>query len=216
MFTGLVEAIASVRGLAKGSKSWRLSVERPPSFKDLKVGESIAVNGACLTLTELDKEAMGFDVMKETMSRTGLACIKKGDAVNLERALKAGDRLGGHFVTGHIDYTAKIKGLNCGKEGTRLEVSLPDEYRGYFVPKGSVALDGVSLTIGEVSKNTFSVYLIPYTLKNTAMPLKRKGDTVNVEADILAKIALESAGRPISKKTRSAIDAAFLKEHGFA
>jgi len=212
MFTGLVEKIGTIEGQSRHGKGQRLSVSRPSSFDDIKTGDSISVNGVCLTITDLNGKNMSFDVMQESLDRSSLGDLKKGNKVNLERALKATDRLGGHFVSGHIDYKALIENIRIEADSRRLELSLPKEHGKYIVSKGSVAVDGVSLTAGEVYNNRFSIYLIPHTLKITTLGLRRKGDFVNIEIDMLAKLKLKSE----NEKSDSRVSMNFLSEHGFA
>lgn len=209
MFTGLIERIGTVEGQIKGQ---RFLVSRPSSFDDIKTGDSISVNGVCLTITDLNKKIVSFDVMQESLDRSSLRDLKKGNKVNLERALKATDRLGGHFVSGHIDYKARIENIRIESDSRRLELGLPKEYSKYIVSKGSVAVDGVSLTAGEVYNNRFSIYLIPHTLKITTLGLRKKGDFVNIEMDMLAKLKLKSE----NEKSASRVSMNFLSEHGFA
>lgn len=211
MFTGLIETIGVAEKINKRDKGARLSVKRPSFYTELRIGESISVNGVCLTIVNLEGQSIVFDVMQETLERSNIGSLKNGDSVNLERAMKAGDRLGGHFVTGHIDYNAPIKALAPKGDDTVLTVFLPKEYRVHVVPKGSVALDGVSLTVGEVSIDSFAVYLIPHTLEHTTLGLKTKGSIVNVETDVLAKYVFGAQ----SVKAGSGINEGFLKEHGF-
>ena len=211
MFTGLIEEIGVVRGLSRSYKSLKLSINKPFSFNDVSIGESVSLNGACLTIAKLDKELITFDVIEESLGRTNLGDLKKGDKVNLERAIKIGQRMGGHFVTGHIDYKAQIKRVDINKDNAKLEITLPQEYKRYVVPKGSISVDGVSLTVGEAFSDRFLVYLIPHTLEGTTLGLRRKGDIVNIEVDMLPKYALKFEGREEASK----IDMSFLKEHGF-
>jgi len=212
MFTGLVEKIGTIEGQSRHGKGQRLSVSRPSSFDDIKTGDSISVNGVCLTITDLNGKIISFDVMQESLDRSSLRDLKKGNKVNLERALKASDRLGGHFVSGHIDYKARIENIRIEADSRRLELSLPKEYSKHIVSKGSVAVDGVSLTAGEVYNNRFSIYLIPHTLKITTLGLRKKGDFVNIEMDMLAKLKLKSE----NEKSTSKVSMNFLSEHGFA
>ncbi len=212
MFTGLVEELGSVNSADKHPWGLRLSVKRPDSFTDVKTGDSIAVNGACLTVSSLGDGLMVFDAVAESLKRSTLDKIRSGDRVNLERALKVGARLGGHFVTGHIDCKGNIKSLKKSADNTKFEISLPKGYRRFITPKGSITVDGVSLTVGECFSDTFSVYIIPHTLKNTTLGLKRTHRPVNVEFDILAKYVLESKNE--EKNTK--VNMGFLKTHGFA
>lgn len=213
MFTGLIEELARVESVEAKNGALTLSVRRPPAFDDVKEGDSVSVDGICLTVTRPDNSLMHFDVMRESVKKTTLADIKKGDRVNLERALKIGNRLGGHFVTGHIDCKGAIRRYNASANNIKLEISVPEACREFLRPKGSVAVDGISLTVGELDNDGFSVYLIPYTVKNTTLGFKRGGGAVNIEPDILAKYATR---HHIDEKGRSKVSMDYLKEHGFA
>jgi riboflavin synthase len=184
MFTGLIETTAEIIG--RDINKLRL---RPGSaFKDLARGESIAVNGACLTLESWDAEGiLEFHTLEETLTRTNLGSIKIGGLVNLERALQVGARLGGHIVTGHIDTTAKFLGMRKQGDDIEYRVALPEELKPYMAPKGSISLDGVSLTLVDISSDSFSVHLIPVTLEETALGQRQTGDIINLEADLLGK-----------------------------
>ncbi len=190
MFTGIVEEMGRVASLTKQKNLAVLNIKARKVIKGIKKGDSIAVNGVCLTVTSLKSGVLTFDLMKETLVTSALKNLKKDSAVNLERALKVDDRLSGHVVTGHIDGAAKV--LNVIKKENYIELilSLDKNLKRYIVAKGSVCLDGVSLTVGKVSAKVFSVYLIPFTHKVTTLGTKKVGDLVNVEADVLAKYVL--------------------------
>ncbi len=151
----------------------------------------MSVDGVCLTVTKVDKSVLSFDMMKETLSVTTLGDLKKGVKVNLERALALGGRFSGHLVTGHADGKTKICDIIQLKNYVEFQLTLPSEIKRYIVPKGSICLDGVSLTVGNVSSDRFSIYLIPFTLNATTMSLKKVGDFINIEADILARYILK-------------------------
>ena len=210
MFSGIVEEKGRIKNIIKTLQGCKLTVECKVVSKDAKIGNSISVNGVCLTIVEVKQRSITFDVMGETLRRTNLANISVENLVNLERSLRAGDRISGHFVTGHIDC--------CGRLGTRLkrpndyalDIELPKEKMVYVAEKGSIAIDGVSLTIGEIRNNYIKIYLIPLTLKATNLESKKAGDLVNVEFDILGKYATNNAPQAKTK-----IDGDFLKEHGF-
>ena len=185
MFTGIVEKTARVVGAADGPMFRRLTVAA--DWTDVRDGESVAVNGVCLTVAERPPGELQFDVVQETLSRTNLGLLKAGDEVHVERSLKVGDRIDGHFVQGHVDGTAKlVEQVADGKEW-RLRLEAPHTLAKYLVPKGSVALDGVSLTIAAVDGNAFEVALIPTTLQLTALGRRPAGWPYNLEADVLAK-----------------------------
>ena len=156
-------------------------------LEDVKIGDSIAVNGVCLTLIKQEGPHLGFEAMPETLKVSNLGALKISDKVNLERSLKAGDRLSGHFVTGHIDCQGIIRKKNYLSGNFCFEIAIPAEFMKYILPKGSIAVDGISLTLVSKKSNTFSVYIIPHTLKNTTLGFKGPSDRVNIEFDILAK-----------------------------
>lgn len=190
MFTGIVEEQGIVTGLHKDKNLCVLKLAARKIVNGLRPGDSVAVNGVCLTVTTVSGKTLSFDLMKETMAATTLKSLNKGEKVNLERALKAGGRFGGHFVTGHIDGTARIRQIIRRPNYVEWRLKAPAKLLKYIVPKGSVALEGVSLTVGAVRKDSFSIYLIPFTLKATTLGSKKKGEGVNLEPDILAKYIL--------------------------
>lgn len=192
MFNGIVEEIGVVDALERRKNLSVLKVRARKVMSGTKPGDSIAVEGVCLTVTEKKKNILAFDMMRETVSKTSLGRLRRGDKVNLERALKAGARVSGHFVTGHVDDVGRIEKKVAETNYTELSIRLPEELGKYIVPKGSVALDGVSLTVGKVGKGRFSVYLIPFTKQVTTLGAKKKGDPVNIETDILAKYLFNS------------------------
>ena len=212
MFTGLVEYIGTINKVDRAGEGLEVSVNRPQGFDDVGIGDSISVSGTCLTVTDLKGDVMAFDVAGESWRKTTLGGLRKGNRVNLERALKVGQRLGGHFVTGHIDCRAVVKKLSKSKDNVRLELTIPKGYSKYVAPKGSITIDGVSLTVGEVAGQSFSVYLIPHTLKHTTLGLRKKGDEINIETDVLAKYLFEQKPQP----KPSQINSSFLQKHGFA
>lgn len=187
MFTGLVQSLATVREVADAQAGRRLRVAEPALAPKLEVGESVAVNGACLTVVAAGGDAFDFEAGPETLAKTTLGRLAAGDRVNLERALRAGDALGGHFVTGHVDCVGTI--LEGSMTGDWLTVwfGFPPEWEELLVAKGSVAVDGVSLTVVDVRADRFSVMLIPHTRAHTTLGLKRPGAPVNLEFDLLAK-----------------------------
>lgn len=211
MFTGIIQELGSVQCLENRGATYRLSVSTKKIRGDVNIGDSVAVNGVCLTVTSIGKEALIFDVMAETIRKTGFSRLKTGDAVNLEGSLKANGSLGGHFVLGHIDCIGHVKEIGNKGDEYAIKVEFPDEYSPLIVPKGSVAIDGVSLTIGKAGRNNLTVFIIPHTLKTTTLDTKRSGDCVNLEFDIIGKYIArqrsQGAGSPISEE--------FLREHGF-
>ncbi|MBI5024320.1 MAG: riboflavin synthase [Candidatus Omnitrophica bacterium] len=192
MFNGIVEEIGIVDALERRKNLSVLKVRACKVLQGTKPGDSIAVEGVCLTVTKKKKNILAFDMMRETVNKTLLGQLRRGDKVNLERALKAGSRVSGHFVTGHIDRVGRVEQRIVEANYEELSIRLPKGLGKYIVPKGSVALDGVSLTVGKVSKDRFSVYLIPFTRQVTTLGVKKKGDPVNIETDILAKYILNS------------------------
>ncbi len=184
MFTGIIQSLGKVVFLRGG----RLEIEPSPAWTRLQLGESIAVNGVCLTLERLDPKRLVFRLLPETLRATALGRLKPGQSVHLERALKLGDRLGGHWLLGHVDAQAKVAAARSIAGSKSLEISFPAALRPFLVPKGPVALDGVSLTVGDsVGKNRFSVHLVTHTLKSTQLGSKRPGDFLNLELDLVAK-----------------------------
>jgi len=199
MFTGLVEDVGKVVELLVSSSGAKLRVRT--KLGDIKLGDSVAVNGACLTVVEIKGDTLSFDVSKETLSRTNLRFLKSGDAVNLERALRLSDRLGGHIVQGHVDFTAPIRELKRKGEHHELVVEIPHEYLPYFVEKGSVALDGISLTVNKVSSNRIHVNVIPHTYNNTNLKFRKPGELMNVETDIIGKYVINYLKQTQKEKT---------------
>jgi riboflavin synthase len=188
MFTGLVQSLGTVRTAADDGHGGRnLTVHEPAIAPDLALGESVAVNGVCLTVVRSDAETFDFQVGPETVTRTTLGTLQPGGRVNLERALRVGDRIGGHFVTGHVDCVGKVLSRTKDGEWETVWFDYHPDYDDLLVVKGSVAIDGVSLTLVAVEPTRFSVMLIPHTLSNTTLGTKQVGDPVNLEFDLLAK-----------------------------
>lgn len=187
MFTGLVEETGTLLAHDRAAAGARLTVRAPLVASDARVGDSVAVNGCCLTVTERNGETLAFDLLAETLARTNLGALTPGAPVNLERALAAHARLGGHFVQGHIDTTARVLAFAAVGADHRLEIELPAEFARYVAFKGSIAIDGISLTVAEVHADRFVVWIIPHTLAVTNLRAKQAGDAVNLEFDLLAK-----------------------------
>jgi riboflavin synthase len=187
MFTGLVEETGALLQQERSATGARLTLRAPLVASDAQPGDSVAVNGCCLTVTELNGEVLAFDLLAETLARTNLGALAPGAPVNLERALSAQARLGGHFVQGHIDTSARV--LRCEQVGADycLEVALAPEFARYVAFKGSIAIDGISLTVAEVQVDRFVVWIIPHTLAMTNLRTKKTGESVNLEFDLLAK-----------------------------
>lgn len=189
MFTGLVEEVGECQWLRRSTSTTQLCVRAPGISEDVRKGDSVAINGCCLTLTSQRKELLSFDLLEETLAKTNLKHIRPGGAVNLERALAANARLGGHFVQGHIDTTTAVHGVTRHGGDLRLEIILPPMFARYIAYKGSVAVNGVSLTVAEVGEATFTIWIIPHTRQHTNLGALGRGDEVNLECDILAKYA---------------------------
>jgi riboflavin synthase len=188
MFTGLIEEIGVVENLERtASGGVRLLLSAPLIQKGVLLGDSIAVNGCCLTVAAIEEGLLRFDLLQETLDRTSLGGLKRGGCVNIERALAAGGRLGGHFVQGNVDGTAAILALEPAGADFRLEIALPPEGARYLVPKGSIAVDGISLTVAELHQERFVLWIIPHTLAATNLGRRHVGERVNLEYDLLAK-----------------------------
>ena len=187
MFTGIVEELGEVERIVKGAEKQRISVKCKLITEDIHMGDSIAVNGVCLTVVEFSAKGFSADVMNETFMRSGLGSLKSGAKVNLERAMRADGRFGGHIVSGHIDGTGKIGSIRQDGNAVWFEIKAGDEILSGIVEKGSVAIDGISLTVAAVKPDSFGVSIIPHTLKETVLGQKRVGDTVNLENDVIGK-----------------------------
>lgn len=209
MFTGLIESLGSITSVEKTSNGMRLSM-KPSTDMEVRIGDSIAVNGVCLTATTDNKDII-FDVSSETMQSTNLGELKANQKVNLERALRLSDRLGGHIVTGHVDAVGKVKDKRQEGEYTFYTFEAPVEILRYIVKKGSVAIDGISLTVNGLDGRSFSVAIIPHTLTATNLGGKGKGDTVNIEIDIIGKYVEKFVGNADNKKGLGEL----LREKGF-
>lgn len=211
MFTGIVESVGYVREIKGVERSVSLKIAVPDIFDDLKTGDSVAVDGVCLTAKVVNADDFVADVSPETLSRTTLGKLRTGDKVNMERALRLSDRLGGHIVSGHIDGTARLQAKAKEGESVKLSFALGRELLRYLIDKGSIAIDGISLTVNEVVDDGFSVNIIPHTAQNTTILDKKAGDEVNIEVDVIGKYV----ERLLGKGKESSIDKAFLSEHGF-
>jgi riboflavin synthase len=194
MFTGLVEGLGEIQSLERRGPGMYLVVNSPLVADDAEIGDSISVNGCCLTIVELDGEAMAFELGDETIRRTTFGNHGVGDVVNLERSLRVGDRMGGHFVSGHIDGIGEVDQRIDDEEWSTFWFRVPPAMTRQMVSKGSIAIDGVSLTLVDVEDNRFSVMLIPHTLEVTTLGRKNDGDSVNLETDLLAKYAQKAVG----------------------
>lgn len=216
MFTGLVEELGKVKAMTRGAKSVRLTVQAKVVLGDVKLGDSIAVNGTCLTVVDYGDTWFTADVMPETVDRTALAGLKNGDTVNLERTLRVGDRLGGHIVTGHIDGVGTIRAKEQNDNAVVVRIEAPPEVMRYVVHKGSIAIDGISLTVVAAGPDWFTVSLIPHTASVTTLGFKGVGAPVNLEADVIGKYVEKLLGMtPGAQGKKGGVSASFLAEHGF-
>ncbi|MBM4276557.1 MAG: riboflavin synthase [Deltaproteobacteria bacterium] len=213
MFTGIIEGKGKVLRIERRGEARRLTIEFPSHLTDVQLGDSISINGVCLTIVEKKDQASKFDLSEETIKRSGLGELKEGDPVNLERALGLNGRLGGHFVTGHIDGIGVITEKIKERDFVNLRVRVPENVSKYVVSKGAVAIDGISLTVNECRGNEILLTLIPYTLEKTTLMDQRVGDHVNLEADILGKYVEQLISHKSAKP--KGLDRSFLEEHGF-
>ncbi len=200
MFTGIVESVGVVEAVEARADLCRIAIEAPAIRDGVRIGDSVAVNGACLTVTAIAGDRFSFDIVRESMDRTSLAGLTPGARVNLERSLRADGRLDGHIVQGHVDATGVVERLEREGDDVRLFVGVPESFAPDLVPKGSVTIDGVSLTVCGVRDQGFDVVLIPHTLKETTLGERRPGDPVNLEADILGKYVRRHLERLIPQK----------------
>lgn len=212
MFTGIVEEIGTVKKIARGQKAY-LEIQADRIFSDIHIGDSIAVNGVCLTVTGFSGKVFTADVMNETFSRSSLGSLKTGSHVNLERAMSANGRFGGHIVSGHIDGTGKITNIKKDGNAVWYKISAGENIIKYTVEKGSIAIDGISLTVARIEKDNFSVSIIPHTSEETILSEKKLGDTVNLENDIIGKYVERFLN--FDKTEKSNITRDFLSKFGF-
>lgn len=189
MFSGIIEGLGSVEAISLRGAIYRFGIQSKDVCLDARIGDSISVNGACLTVVGNDRGLLNFEVIPETFKNTNLGYLRSKEKVNLERALRAGDRISGHFVTGHVDCVGDIRKKSYINGNLTFEIAIPSKFISWILPKGSIAVDGISLTIAGRKSNTFLVYIIPHTLKNTTLDFKGPSDKVNIEFDILAKRA---------------------------
>ncbi|PRR78327.1 Riboflavin synthase [Clostridium liquoris] len=215
MFTGIVEEIGIIKGINKGAESASITIGAKNILEDVKLGDSIATNGVCLTVTHFTKDSFTVDVMPETMRKSSLSNISIGSKVNLERALKLSDRLGGHIVSGHIDGTGVIKEFKKEDNAVWISIEAHEEILKYIINKGSIAIDGVSLTVAYVDKKMFKVSIIPHTGEETTLLNKKIGDKVNLECDLIGKYVERLSGFNSKEENKSPLDLNFLSEHGF-
>jgi riboflavin synthase len=210
MFTGIIEEKGIIKSIRTAGRTARISVSANKVLEGLKVGDSINTDGVCLTVTEFSSSSFTVDVMPETMLRSTFTDLRSGNSVNLERALRLSDRLGGHIVSGHIDGTGIIDRIRQDENAVWLLVKAEEPILKYIVDKGSVAIDGISLTVVKTDKRTFEVSIIPHTQSETTLLTKKTGDKVNIECDILGKYVEKLSGKNDRK-----MDMNFLAENGF-
>ena len=217
MFTGIIEELGTVISLKRGSKSAVLTLKGNKIFGDLKLGDSVAVNGVCLTATNISGNIFQADVMNETFQRSSLGNLKKGDVVNLERAMAANGRFGGHIVAGHVDDVGEIAEIRQDDNAVWFTIKASEKIMKYCIEKGSITLDGISLTIAKLTKDTLSVSMIPHTIKNTNFGYKKPGDPVNLENDMVGKYIdkLLHFGEEKEEKKESTLTMEMLRNAGF-
>lgn len=217
MFTGIVEEIGTIKNIKHGTKSAELTIKGSLVISDSKIGDSIAVNGVCLTATTINGDTFTADVMAESMRRTALGSLKPGSRVNLERAMPANGRFGGHIVSGHIDGTGTISKLEREDNAVWVTINADEKILRYVIEKGSIAIDGISLTVAYVDDDCFKVSIIPHTASETTLLSKAPGDIVNLENDVIGKYVekLMTSSKQ-EDKNKSKLDTNFLMEHGFA
>ena len=213
MFTGIIEEVGSVEKVLLQGSSGKLEIAASTVLEGTKLGDSIAVNGVCLTVANLTKKGFTADVMAETLRRSSLGELKKGSHVNLERAMAAGGRFGGHIVSGHIDGSGTIINVKPESNAVWYTIEVDESLSQGIVEKGSITIDGISLTVAWVEKNQFAVSIIPHTGSHTILFEKEKGDIVNIETDMIGKYVMKFLQKP--EKEKSKIDMDFLGEHGF-
>lgn len=218
MFTGIIETVGTVKRIARGARSASLEIEAPQILDDVEVGDSIATNGVCLTATSVTARTFTADVMHETLERSSLGTLTAGSHVNLERAMAANGRFGGHFVSGHIDATGTIARIERDDTAVWYTIDAGPDVLRYVVEKGSVAIDGISLTVARVTETSLSVSTIPHTNQQTTLPERACGDVVNLECDVIAKYTEKLLGLASATGTAgqgSAITMEFLAKNGF-
>ena len=215
MFTGIIEEIGTVVQLDRGPRSARLTIAGQVIFSDLKLGDSVAVNGVCLTASAISSPQFTADVMPETLGRSALGALRPGNRVNLERALPANGRFGGHMVMGHIDGMGKVTELRRDDNAIWVKVEAGGDILRYLIPKGSIAIDGISLTVAQLEENGFSVSIIPHTAELTTLTQRRPGDLVNLEVDLLGKYVERLLQLSNPEPAKSGITADFLAKHGY-
>jgi len=216
IFTGLIEEIGSIKQIIRGKRSIQLRIAAEKVLSDVEIGDSIAVNGVCLTVTDFSKTDFTCDLMPETMDRSSLKFLQSASPVNLERALRLSDRLGGHLVQGHVDALGRIKQKEQLDIAIIFRIEAPSSVLKYTVPKGSIAIDGISLTVIDVFSDSFTVSLIPHSAQNTTLARKNIGDMVNLESDIIGRYVEKLLFSEKNERESSRLSISFLAENGFA
>jgi riboflavin synthase len=218
MFTGIIEEIGSISNIKQTGESIIMTINAKKILKDVQLGDSIAVNGVCLTVTSFSEKQFTVDVMPETVKATSLRALMRGSKVNLERAMAAGGRFGGHFVSGHADGLGVIKSKKAVDNAVYYEIEVSSDIHQFIIYKGSITVDGTSLTVFGLSENSFTISLIPHTTSETIIGLKGTGDIVNVECDMLGKYIdhfLSKRFNGTQSKSKHTITSQFLEENGF-
>jgi riboflavin synthase len=215
VFTGLIEEIGILEEANKGAKSAQLTISANKVLQDIKLGDSVSTNGVCLTVVRFSNNSFTVDVMPETMRRSNLKNLKHGNKINLERALKLGDRLGGHIVSGHIDGVGLVRAIEEEDNATWVTIEAESKIMRYIIEKGSIAIDGTSLTVAYVDNKAFKVSIIPLTRDETTLLSKKVGDEVNLECDMVGKYIERFTMFNKDNDKRSEINMDFLKENGF-
>ncbi len=214
MFTGIVERVSKVKSVSKNSQGIRITVEFEKQDDSIKIGDSVAVNGVCLTVTTIEQSLLTFDVMNESLNHTNLLGLSNQSYVNLERAMAVNSRFGGHYVSGHIDFSTRVMKVVNDGFARRISFKLPTEYQKYCVTKGSICIDGISLTLARVTDNEFEVAIIPHTQANTNFKKWTSGELVNVEVDIIGKY-LEKMNNLNNQHQATRVTDSLLIENGF-
>lgn len=215
MFTGIVEEVGKIKAIKKGKNSARLVINAKKVLEDVKLGDSIAVNGVCLTVTEFSNSEFAVDVMHESLRKSSLSTLKNDSSVNLERAMLLNGRFGGHIVSGHIDGTGKIINIKNDDNAIWYTISAKDKIMKYIIEKGSITIDGISLTVANLSESDFSVSIIPHTQEETILKTKKIGDIVNLENDCIAKYVEKLLNFKEKSEVKKDITMDFLLENGF-
>ncbi|PPA86113.1 riboflavin synthase [Brevibacillus laterosporus] len=223
MFTGIIEEMGTINGILTSQKAGSLHIKASLVVEESKLGDSIAVNGVCLTVTEFTGNGFVVDVMPETLKRTTLSELRNGDPVNLERAMSLGDRLGGHLVSGHVDGTGRIISKRQNENAILFEIEAGADIKRYLIPRGSITVDGISLTVVDIKANSFFISIIPHTATVTTLGKKQVGDYVNLENDVIGKYVerllapqgdLFNSLHPAGTKQQSVTES-FLRDNGF-